>query len=568
MEDRFVKCLEECRSVYLNVNNTGLGNFQREFEKILKTCDEKAKREAAINNLENIQKDLLLGENLALAEFKKQILDYEGRKKKGGVPRNANHPNSFINNSFLSSDLNSMGNQAHASNSNNANVDNPEPTQTFFSRADVRMDNRNDFNLFNDHQDSDPSRSKENKKNGFKDNAMDLEQDSKENSRMTNTGPQINNMNHNQANNIPDIVPPSQPPMSNINSNSNLPIINRSNENIISNQVQSGNNFNNLFVSELPINSRSIHIKSNKAYFIGLKSRANNELILFNSNTQSLKTVRIDESCYESNAYPGRSNNFPFENSKYVNIGNGALVTGGTNNKMLTDSAFKISVNENTEKISISKYSNMISKRERHNILFLENLNSVVACSGFYIKNCEITDLTEGKWRKLPDLHEPRGNGTMFYINKKYVYIMGGFKVMEQTGEYLNSLEYIDITAPKEKWNILHMNEMFGKYEIKISAMGVLDKETHNKIILVGGYDGNAYLKSGYEARYNADGQIESFEKKENLLSRGAIFFSNPLFMRISNELWFNFELQARGILYDSQKDEFSILNPANAPTA
>jgi hypothetical protein len=85
-----------------------------------------------------------------------------------------------------------------------------------------------------------------------------------------------------------------------------------------------------------------------------------------------------------------------------------------------------------------------------------------------------------------------------------------------------------------------------------------------NKFILVGGYDGASYLKNGYELTFDENGNIEKIDKKDNILQRGSIFFSNGMFMRLNDYFFFNFELQAKGIWYDVAKNEFTFLNPSS----
>jgi len=299
-------------------------------------------------------------------------------------------------------------------------------------------------------------------------------------------------------------------------------------------------------------------------YLIGIKSRPNNEVIVYNTLKNELKTMKIEENSFDfdDKAF-SKSSVFPYENSKYVNIGNGVLVTGGNFQRSSSDNCFCINVitdDNGLERVKISKYQNMISKRERHNILYLEDHKQVVVCSGFYLKNCEFTDLFgDKKWRKLPDLEESRGNATMFYLNNRYIYLLGGFKVNESTGEYLNSLEYMDFEK-KDKWNFLKI-ETLTQQNLRISAMGCISIN-QDKMLLVGGYDGTSYLRSGFEVQFN-QGIVSSFERRENLLPRGSIFFSNPMFIKITEKIYFNFELQAKGIEYDKDKNEFNFLSQA-----
>lgn len=317
-------------------------------------------------------------------------------------------------------------------------------------------------------------------------------------------------------------------------------------------------------------------------YFIGIKSKPNNEIITFNTLTNTLKPLKIDESSY---AIDDRSfirpQLFPYENSKYVNIGaNSALITGGNSQKSASDHCFKLTViaasdSNGSEKVQISKWPNMHTKRERHNILFLPDTRQVLVCSGFYVKSCEYLELPSNlsaqqgnnseslRWRKLPDLAEPRGNGTMFYLNNRFIYVLGGFKVNDSTGEYLNSLEYMDFTL-KDRWNLLNFENLNAQHSLRISAMGCVGLE-NNRILLVGGYDGSSYLRSGFAAEFEENGTVRGFERRENLLPRGSIFFSNPMFMQISENVWFNFELQAKGIVYDKSRAEFSIFGQPGA---
>jgi len=381
-----------------------------------------------------------------------------------------------------------------------------------------------------------------------------------------------------------------------------------SNTKILNNSSANNSNLINTNETEIPLPSiapsNTNKIVSNSTYFIGIKSKPSNEIIIFNIVQNTLKTLRIDESCFQVSEQQNQSFTrpalFPYENSKYVNIGsNSALITGGNSQKNPSDTCFKVTIvaasDENSsaaEKVQISKWPSMQTKRERHNILYIPDSNQVIVCSGFYVKSCESLEIPVNvhnssgnssssdrfRWRSLPELAEPRGNATMFYVNSRFVYILGGFKVNDSTGEYLNSLEYLDIqqhkkhsssSAATSRWNFVNI-ESLSQNPLRISAMGCLSLGV-DRILLVGGYDGSSYLKDGYEVQFE-DGVVKGFVHKESLLPRGSIFFSNPMFMKINNNISFNFELQGKGIVYDSSRGrlEFSFWQPlaaSNAPS-
>jgi hypothetical protein len=243
-------------------------------------------------------------------------------------------------------------------------------------------------------------------------------------------------------------------------------------------------------------------------------------------------------------------------------------VTGGNVNRAPSDHVFRLYLtkDDDTEKLQITRYSNMNTKRERHNILFIERLNIVVCCAGFYTNRCEYTNLNDQRWNKLPDMSGQRGNGTLFCVNSRYVYCLGGFRVNESAGIYLNNLEFLDIEEQIFKgncvWNLIDLRQY--SEDMKISAMGVIH-QNKNSIILVGGYDGNKYLKESWEINFDENSNMlmmfKNDEKKVNLF-KGSVFFSNPTFMNITDDILLNFELQAKSLWYSKNNLGFIEKNP------
>ena len=42
-------------------------------------------------------------------------------------------------------------------------------------------------------------------------------------------------------------------------------------------------------------------------------------------------------------------------------------------------------------------------------------------------------------------MNEVRGNATISYINNRYIYVIGGYKILDnKKGQYLNDLGYLD----------------------------------------------------------------------------------------------------------------------------
>jgi len=314
--------------------------------------------------------------------------------------------------------------------------------------------------------------------------------------------------------------------------------------------------------------NKEIKINPLKCFYLAMKSRPNNEIVYFDLYSKTIKSLKITESNYSPNSSICKTTNFPYDNSKYVNIGNGLLVTGGNVNRTASDHVFRLYLTkeEYGEKLQITRYSNLITKRERHNIIFIERLNLVVCCGGFYTNKCEYTNLNDQRWNRLPDMSGNRGNATLFSVNSKFIYCLGGFRVNDSAGVYLGNLEFMDIEEYIFKGNTQWKTVDLMRYgeDMKISAMGVIH-QNQNTLILVGGYDGAKYLKDSWEMNFDENfnflGLFKNDSNKANLF-KGSVFFSNPEFMKVTDDILLNFELQTKTNWYSKNNYGFIENNP------
>ncbi len=141
-------------------------------------------------------------------------------------------------------------------------------------------------------------------------------------------------------------------------------------------------------------------------------------------------------------------------NCKYVNLCFSVLITGGLVNACSVPNSYLLIVNrnplasvgaDNSIQITIIPYSSMNDARERHCMINLPNRSKVLVCSGFLKKSVEIVDMRTGTWASLGCLSEIRANATGAYINNRYAYIFGGFKLENSKGIYNNNCEVLDL---------------------------------------------------------------------------------------------------------------------------
>lgn len=303
----------------------------------------------------------------------------------------------------------------------------------------------------------------------------------------------------------------------------------------------------------------------NYEFLISLKTRGS-EISIFNIRAESdrVHTLKIDDSMFLD---PKPVTIFPPEYTKFVNLGSSILVTGGIEKGNAISNCFIIQVSSDggVYTASISNYESMNTSRERHNIIFLEDINSVLVCGGFYTKTAEMTGLNSPhKWIKLNSMREQRANATMLYCNNKYVYCFGGFQIMERegkeksTGTYLGSCEMINIKSKDANWTFVDLETLYS-VNLKLCAMGVIHCAP-NKILLVGGYDGFKYLSEVVDVTTTDDGitKMVPLGRKSGLV-KGVIFPSSSKFINRNENIFINFDVSNRLVVFNLKENDFSL---------
>jgi hypothetical protein len=232
---------------------------------------------------------------------------------------------------------------------------------------------------------------------------------------------------------------------------------------------------------------------------------------------------------------------FPMKNSRIANIGSYAIITGGTleqNSESIE--CFKITpyVENNNLQIRIDEFPSMNDARERHNMIYLPNLNSLIVCSSFQrALSTEICQLDQ-TWIKLKDMNTKRANSTLVYVDDRWLFCISGYILNIQTsnGIYSDSYEVLDMNNTNLGWKQYGFPTEF--QNLKLSAMGCINLNKGD-FILVGGFNGSRYMSSTYHVT-TKNGQLESLKEIENTLDTGVIF-QNALFTRTGRS-YFNFD--------------------------
>ena len=292
-------------------------------------------------------------------------------------------------------------------------------------------------------------------------------------------------------------------------------------------------------------------------YFISFKPRTN-EITVFNPEL-GFKVTTLN-----SNSFREQKDLFyqvP-DHSKYVNIGSSVLLTGGFINKQLSSKCYLICLNKTStgsfEPI-VLPYNPMNEGRERHNIVFLPDKKMVLVASGFFNQSSEYTYIDQGNWIRGGDLTYQRGNATTAYVNNRYVYIIGGYKLNQNqggAGVYLGDAEYLDTDNISEGWTALS----FPEFPLQLSAMGVITLSS-NQIILCGGFDGKMYRKESYQLEVQDNMPNKPVLQKSDVMLPGNYIFLHNNFV-LSGNNWYNLELSGNAVLYSLFDNKFSLRSP------
>ena len=292
------------------------------------------------------------------------------------------------------------------------------------------------------------------------------------------------------------------------------------------------------------INSKPL--KDSKIIFAFIHLNEDNHNFIFIYNNQ-----KKEINCYQ--VYQENNNiKFPFYRSKGINVNNSYYITGGYERKNeQSNICFKLSYNN--DNIIIKEDSKMNFIRASHNILYIPSKNRIVVCSGENDKECEYLDLNNKnnrKWIKFSKLNEYRGNASMFCINERFIYCVGGYNFINQCVS--QGYEVLDLDDKNLFWKFYHISDL-----LNICLMGVVNIDNKN-IILVGGESNEKYLNNVYHVILDDNkSKISSVNERKNIIDKEIMFYNSQNFINI-NDKFIGFDCYAKYIEYDNNAKIFN----------
>ena len=175
--------------------------------------------------------------------------------------------------------------------------------------------------------------------------------------------------------------------------------------------------FNNEFNNNYKFEKNSVSFLSNYTKrFNKLKEIAKpiigtNLIYYFDSNTNQIFKIPINLSKIE-HGYTV----FPF-GCRHILINNILYIIGGADN---VGNPINIVLSYDLIKNILEKLPNLNDEHAYHIVEYLENFDSIILIGGEKSSSCEIMDLDNRQWKRLPYLNYPRANVNIYYNSITY----------------------------------------------------------------------------------------------------------------------------------------------------
>ena len=182
-----------------------------------------------------------------------------------------------------------------------------------------------------------------------------------------------------------------------------------------------------------------------------LKERAKpvigtNQIQLFSPNNHKLirKVTNLNREEHGYSLFP--------EGCRHILVDDNLYIIGGTNHVRVPISIVLV---YNIISGILTRLSDLNNTHSYHTVEYLENYNSIICIGGENSSSCEIMDLEDKKWHKLPSLNIPRANCNIYFnnITGELFVLFGICGIMsEKTNNYSDSIEVLVLNNISQGW--------------------------------------------------------------------------------------------------------------------
>jgi len=280
-------------------------------------------------------------------------------------------------------------------------------------------------------------------------------------------------------------------------------------------------------------------------FFLNQIEEKSNKFIVYHCKSDYFKDYIISESMFSD-----KKSFFPsfYRGNKYVNLGEGSLVSGLGNSQKKS----YLMVHKDNEEVKIDELPEMMFGRAFHNIIFIPEREIVLVCGGRNNQSAEILNIfLKQEWVPIAQMNKTRSNGCLAYINNKYLYCISGF----DGKMYLNDCEFFDLDNFHKDWSYIDFSKINISYNK--SVPGVIHL-SDNKVMLLGGLTGEVYSNRIHSFVVDEDPEKISLQEELHNVPEETIFLQTNFCF--CGKTFVNFDIYMKKFIYDIDKNNVKLV--------
>ena len=283
--------------------------------------------------------------------------------------------------------------------------------------------------------------------------------------------------------------------------NINMKKYNTNKNNLNKKNLFANNNYRKNNTEEMDSNQYNIksvaYLANYQNRYNSLKERAKpiigtNQIQLFDMMTKKIikKVTSLNKNDHGYSTFP--------DGCRHILIDNILYITGGNNNCGNIVLSYEISSNK------LTRLSNFIYEHYFHTLDYVDNFDCIICVGGENSSFCEIMDINEKKWKKLPQLNYPRANCNIYYNNiTEQIYVLFGLKgnLWDKNSKNSDKIEVLNLNNIDKGWINIEYYKSIG-LDLKVNFCKTMPF-TKDKLIIFGGNNIRSFEEQNFYALFD-----------------------------------------------------------------
>ena len=214
-----------------------------------------------------------------------------------------------------------------------------------------------------------------------------------------------------------------------------------------------------------------------------------NQIQLFSPHNHKIirKTTNLNREEHGYSLFP--------EGCRHILVDDNLYIIGGTNHVRIPISIVLV---YNVSSGSLRRLPDLNTAHSYHTVDYLENYDSIICIGGENSASCEIMNLDNKKWYKLPNLNIPRANCNIYLnnVNGELFVLFGICGLMNEKTNYSDSIEVLVLNDISQGWIKIDYYKTPG-LNLKVNYCMTIPF-TRNQLLIYGGSNMRSFRQNIY----------------------------------------------------------------------